>query len=325
MNDLTEERIEFALNNQLEDPSDEEASAFHAGARWAASVIAAAPAVRDADQAKYDGTTRESGARYQADAHLRALLRYTEGFYGDAIKHGMKAGPTANAIAHVERAGKALHQLVHAWADVAEARTQADQAIEREAPTTCDKCGTPSACAKLGCADAALAIEREALPPMPKAIGLLRCRRLYPAGTAEFWGLFNEGHGDEKDEAIFTAEQMRAYVLADRALRASQADPCAASGWKPIESAPQGVKVLAGYWNRAGKWRTVTARYYLPQTLELYDDREDPEGDGYAPEGWYEECETQDDIKPIEEPPILWQYLPAAPVSAAGDVPGEKQ
>lgn len=52
----------------------------------------------------------------QADAHLRALLRYTEGFYATAIEHGMKAGPTANAIAHVERAGKALHEIVHAQA-----------------------------------------------------------------------------------------------------------------------------------------------------------------------------------------------------------------
>ena len=52
----------------------------------------------------------------QADAHLRALLRYTEGFYATAIEHGMKAGPTANAIAHVERTGKALHEIVHAQA-----------------------------------------------------------------------------------------------------------------------------------------------------------------------------------------------------------------
>jgi ribA/ribD-fused uncharacterized protein len=52
----------------------------------------------------------------QADAHLRALLRYTENFYATAIAHGMRAGPTANAIAHVERAGKALHQIVHAQA-----------------------------------------------------------------------------------------------------------------------------------------------------------------------------------------------------------------
>jgi hypothetical protein len=67
----------------------------------------------------------EEGARAQADANLRALLRYTENFYGVAIHHGMKAGYTADAIAHIEKAGKALHQLVHAWADVAASRSAA--------------------------------------------------------------------------------------------------------------------------------------------------------------------------------------------------------
>ena len=66
----------------------------------------------------------------QADAHLRALLRYTENFYATAISHGMKAGPTANAVAHVERAGKALHQLVHALARMLSAEK------ERGAPVT---------------------------------------------------------------------------------------------------------------------------------------------------------------------------------------------
>lgn len=66
----------------------------------------------------------EAGARWRADQHLRALLRYTESFYAHAIEHGMNAGQTANAIAHVERAGKALHGLVHSWSNVAESRKQ---------------------------------------------------------------------------------------------------------------------------------------------------------------------------------------------------------
>lgn len=75
----------------------------------------------------YDGKATEGGARYQADQHLRALLRYTENFYGVAIKHGMRAGVTANAIAHIEKSGKALHELVHAWVGVAETRTTPPQ------------------------------------------------------------------------------------------------------------------------------------------------------------------------------------------------------
>lgn len=65
------------------------------------------------------------GMSAYADAHLRALLRYTESFYSTAIQHGMKASPTANAIAHVERAGKALHQIVHAQEKMLEVASQA--------------------------------------------------------------------------------------------------------------------------------------------------------------------------------------------------------
>lgn len=79
--------------------------------------------------------------------------------------------------------------------------------------------------------------------------------------------------------------------------------------WRPIETAPRGVKVLAGYFNALGKWRTVMASYYEPNTLESHD-----EGSGFAAEGWYEESETHDDILPIDEP-TLWQPLPAPPAA----------
>lgn len=46
-----------------------------------------------------------------ADANLKALLDYTAGFYSVAMGHGMKRGETANAIAHVESAARALHRL----------------------------------------------------------------------------------------------------------------------------------------------------------------------------------------------------------------------
>jgi hypothetical protein len=36
---LTDERIEFGLNNQLEDPSKDEVSGFYAGARWAEQAL----------------------------------------------------------------------------------------------------------------------------------------------------------------------------------------------------------------------------------------------------------------------------------------------
>lgn len=82
--------------------------------------------------------------------------------------------------------------------------------------------------------------------------------------------------------------------------------------WRPIDTAPKGRAVLVGYRNRAGKWRTVKGCYYLPQTLQMEDDRDDLEDDGYAPEGWYEESETHDAIFKTDEPPSHWMPLPAA-------------
>lgn len=95
--------------------------------RWQTEpTVENADLVREAIAAARSGEVQaradEAGARWQADQHLRALLRYTEDFYGTAIAHGMRAGPTANAVAHVEKAAKALHALVHSWATVAESR-----------------------------------------------------------------------------------------------------------------------------------------------------------------------------------------------------------
>ena len=83
--------------------------------------------------------------------------------------------------------------------------------------------------------------------------------------------------------------------------------------WHPIESAPKGFKVLAGYLNEAGKWRTVIARYYPENSLTAAEDSEDE----FAPEGWYEESETHEELLPIL-PPTHWMPLPAPP-ALAGD------
>jgi hypothetical protein len=88
-----------------------------------------------------------------------------------------------------------------------------------------------------------------------------------------------------------------------------------ADEWMPIETAPKGVKVLAGYWNECGMWRTITARYYLAGTLDSSEWNESE--DGYAAEGWYEESEAQDMLLPTDRPPTHWQPLPSPPTSAA--------
>jgi hypothetical protein len=83
--------------------------------------------------------------------------------------------------------------------------------------------------------------------------------------------------------------------------------------WQPIETAPKGVKLIAGYPNRLGKWRSVMACYYLPGTLACDDDSADESG--YAPEGWYEESETHDHIMRTDEPPTHWMPLPKSPTA----------
>lgn len=85
-------------------------------------------------------------------------------------------------------------------------------------------------------------------------------------------------------------------------------------GWLPIATAPKGCNVLVGYWNRLGKWRTVKACYYPSQTLELHEDHDwDQDGDGFAPEGWYEETETHEVTLPLECEPVRWMHLPPSP------------
>lgn len=94
------------------------------------------------------------------------------------------------------------------------------------------------------------------------------------------------------------------------ALRAALAE----HGWQPIETAPKGRKVIAGYWNSAGKWRTVMACYYLEGTLDC-----ETNDSGWAPEGWYEESETHEDIMPCDCEPTYWHALFEPPVLAAAE------
>ncbi len=78
--------------------------------------------------------------------------------------------------------------------------------------------------------------------------------------------------------------------------------------WRPIETAPKGRKVIAGYWNALGKWRTITARYYTPETLDSEHTQS-----GFASEGWYEESESIEEIMPTDCEPSHWMPLPNPP------------
>ena len=91
------------------------------------------------------------------------------------------------------------------------------------------------------------------------------------------------------------------------------------SEWQPIETAPKQRKVIAHYLNELGKHRVVMACYYVKNSLEMHDDYadvgtyDDASGMSFAPEGWYEEHDSDSPILPLNGEPTHWMPLPDPP------------
>ncbi len=96
------------------------------------------------------------------------------------------------------------------------------------------------------------------------------------------------------------------------------AQPDSVREWQPIEQAPKNRKLIVGYWNPLGNWRSVMGCYYANGTLES-----DVTDSGWAEEGWYEETEAYEYLMPMEQEPVLFQPLPDPPVSQGKE--GEKR
>jgi len=88
--------------------------------------------------------------------------------------------------------------------------------------------------------------------------------------------------------------------------------------WLPITDAPKGRKLIVGYLNPLGNWRSVMGCYYLDGTLESETDES-----GFAEEGWYEETEAYDYLMPMDQEPTHFRFLPAAPVKSRAEREGE--
>lgn len=96
------------------------------------------------------------------------------------------------------------------------------------------------------------------------------------------------------------------YIWNAAAIAALQAEP---QGWMPIETAPKNKVLLLGYFNAAGRWRTVRGEWFSQE--EIDEQWEEPEN---GEPGWYETCVNADDPPncwPIE--PTHWMPLPTPP------------
>lgn len=83
-----------------------------------------------------------------------------------------------------------------------------------------------------------------------------------------------------------------------------------------------GVKVLAYFKNQLGNGRRVLAHYTRQWAMvaEGFDDDmsddwydTDESGTSYIPEGWYEECYTQDACRQLDDEITHWHMLPKGP------------
>ena len=135
--------------------------------------------------------------------------------------------------------------------------------------------------------------------------------------------IYEDMYLEDQDAPIWrqTAELIKADYreTAQAALPAAEAAGMVVQGWQDIASAPKNRKILAGYHNSLGNWRTVTACYHTQ--LPWHDEHDWVETDGeYAPADWYEESETHECIRVLEHAPTYWQPLPTPPIQAAGGV-----
>lgn len=156
-------------------------------------------------------------------------------------------------------------------------------------------------------------------------IDISELRRLEAEATPGEWfdtdyGVVRQGRTDAPiasiygDREVFPQdERMLANAALIVAMRNSLPELLKAVEWQSMDSAPKDTKILVGYRNSLGNWRTVTACYHtqLPWSEDAW--RDDDDESEYAPEGWYEESETHENILPIEHYPIAWMPLPLPP------------
>ena len=153
---------------------------------------------------------------------------------------------------------------------------------------------------------------REALGALVSAVDRLEIRSLVAGWNGEGRDAPYSRHHDRLGVTLLTnCGQVYAIDEEVEKARAALSSPVT-SPWQGIETAPKGQKIIAGYYNGLGRWRSIMACYYLSGTLEAGESYDGGDEDGYAPEGWYEESETHDEIRPCQIP-THWTRVPGPP------------
>lgn len=104
------------------------------------------------------------------------------------------------------------------------------------------------------------------------------------------------------------------------ALRAPVPEARAPLAWRTIDSIPHNRACLVFYLNALGHGRVVKAAYYDAGRIPMSDDCEESsvreDGTNVNP-GWWEQCESLDEIPALDAEPTHWMPLPDPPSAAS--------
>lgn len=191
--------------------------------------------------------------------------------------------------------------------------------IEKAVNAGCDAAGLHLACTypKCKCQQtpvivlAAVLAASEALQPIRLVVDDGAVSEIVK-GTIAYIATNQSQCGLDGDFDVLAALAVVSDIVSHPAIRAALTAQGTDDGWRDISTAPKGRKIIVGYFNEAGNWRSVMACYYLPKTLDWNTDYEGGDEDGFAPEGWYEEIENTETIFPMKAP-THWRPLPPPP------------
>lgn len=126
-------------------------------------------------------------------------------------------------------------------------------------------------------------------------------------------------HGKTDENALAVNDAHDAIV--EFFARPSLSAQAVGDGWLPIESAPEGKKILLAIEYPSGRKNVIRAMLAGHKTLPLSDEQyswegcfyDEEEDQTYCAPGWYETNENEETNWAVSEKAVGWQLLPSAP------------